>query len=172
MNSLIKTYKPTTMKTTLNKIKEHFPCDYGWKKLLTFLNKTEADDEELSLLTILESNGLNDALWALRCVEGHDKEIRLMTCDFAESVVHLAKDERSVNAIKVSRDYANGIATQEELNAATDDADDAYSANVYSANAAANAANAACAAYSNATNPAYAAEKEKQVQIFKKYVNN
>ena len=85
------------MKTTLNKIKEHLPCEDGWKKLLTFLNKTEADDEELSLLTILESNGLDDALWALRAVEGFDKEIRLMACDFAESVVHLTKDERSVN---------------------------------------------------------------------------
>jgi Trp operon repressor len=66
------------MKTTLNKIKEHNPCEDGWKKLLTFLNKTEADDEELSLLTILQSNGFNDALWALSAVEGHDKEIRLI----------------------------------------------------------------------------------------------
>jgi hypothetical protein len=106
------------MKTTLRKIRKFTHSDFDGKKLLTFLQKTEADDEELSLLTILESNGLNDALWALRFVEGFDKEIRLMACDFAESVVHLANDERSVNAIKVSRDYANGVATKEELNAA------------------------------------------------------
>ena len=106
------------MKTTLNKIKAFEPCVDGWKKLLTYLKKTKGDDEELPLLTILESNGLNDALWALRTVDGFDKEIRLMACDFAESVVHLTNDERSVTAIKVSRNYANGIATIEELNAA------------------------------------------------------
>jgi hypothetical protein len=113
------------MKTTLNKIKQHSPCKDGWTKLLAFLNKTEADDEELSLLTILESNGLQDALWALRCVEGSDRDIRLMACDFAESVVHLTNDERSINAIKVSRDYANGLATLEELDTAGAAASDA-----------------------------------------------
>ena len=106
------------MKTTLNKIKSKRPCVEGWEKLLTFLNKTESDDEKLDLLTILESNGLRDALWALKCVEGKDKEIRLMACDFAESVVYLTNDERSVNAIKISRDYANGLATQKELKVA------------------------------------------------------
>ena len=106
------------MKTTLTKIKQHSPCTEGWAKLLLFLNKTEADDEELLIKTILESNGVKDAIWALRAVEGYDREIRLMACDFAESVVHLANDDRSVNAIAVSRKYANGEATLEELDAA------------------------------------------------------
>jgi hypothetical protein len=83
------------MNTTLNKIKQHSPCTEGWVKLLSHLGKTEADDEHLELTTILESNGLNDALWALRAVDGKDREIRLMACDFAESVVHLANDIRS-----------------------------------------------------------------------------
>ena len=73
------------MNTTLNKIKAFKPCEDGWKKLLTYLNKTEADDEELSLLTILESNGLNHALWALRTVEGYELEKRLIALDFSES---------------------------------------------------------------------------------------
>jgi hypothetical protein len=106
------------MKTTLTKIKQYTPCTEGWAKLLLFLNKTEADDEELLIKTILESNGVKDAIWALRAVEGCDREIRLMACDFAESVVHLANDDRSVNAIAVSRKYANGEVTLEELSAA------------------------------------------------------
>jgi len=106
------------MKTTLMKIKQHTPCTEGWENLILFLNKTEADDEELLIKTILESNGVKDAIWALRAVEGCDREIRLMACDFAESVVHLANDDRSVNAIAVSRKYANGEATLEELEAA------------------------------------------------------
>jgi hypothetical protein len=110
------------MKTTLRKLEKiknsHLTLFFDEKKLLNYLNKTEADDEELSLLTILESNGLDGALFALIAVDGFEKEIRLMACDFAESVVHLAQDERSVNAIKVARNYANGLATKEELNAA------------------------------------------------------
>lgn len=107
------------MKTTLNKIKQHYPCDDLWKKLLTFLNKTDADDEKLSLLTILESNGLTDALKALKYTEWYEKELRLMrlmACDFAESVVHLAKDKKSLNAIKVVRDYQNGLANEKKWN--------------------------------------------------------
>ena len=48
--------------TTLNEIREHSPCRDGWEKLLAHLGKTKADDEPLELLTILESNGLDDAL--------------------------------------------------------------------------------------------------------------
>ena len=166
------------MQTTLNKIKQHSPCPEGWQKLLTFLNKTEADDELLELTTILESNGLEDALWALRTVDGKDKEIRLMACDFAESVVHLANDERCNRAIEVSRKYANGDATQEELYAASDDAMDAAmdadraadrAAAWYAARATAWAA--ARAAAREAMDAAGDAEKEKRLQIFLKYAS-
>ncbi|MCA6423836.1 MAG: hypothetical protein IM568_13640, partial [Flavobacterium sp.] len=51
------------MTTTLNKIKAHSPCKDGWDKLLNHLGKTHADDEPLSIATILQSNGIKDALW-------------------------------------------------------------------------------------------------------------
>ena len=63
------------MKTTLNKIRENSPCESGWEKLLNTLGKTKADDEELALLTILDSNGIRDAIWCFRSVDGYDKEI-------------------------------------------------------------------------------------------------
>jgi hypothetical protein len=103
------------MQTTLNKIKSHHPCLTGWEKLPTFLKKTKADDEPLQLSTILESNGIKDAIWSLRAVEGHDREIRLMMCDIADTVRHLMKDNRSTNAIDVARKYANGEASKKEL---------------------------------------------------------
>ena len=106
------------MKTTLNKIREHSPCADGWEKLLTYLGKTKADDEPLSLLIILDSNGINDALWCLRAVEGHDKEIRLFAVWCARQVQHLMKDQRSIDALDVAERYANGDATDKELNAA------------------------------------------------------
>ena len=47
--------------TTLNKIKKYDPCGSGWKMLLKNIGKTKSDDEELTFLTILESNGFDDA---------------------------------------------------------------------------------------------------------------
>lgn len=115
------------MKTTLNKIREHNPCEYSWKKLLKHLNKTEADDEPLEIKTILDSNGIQDAVWALRAVDGHDRDIRLFIYDCAESVLHLfekefANDYRPREAIDTSRRFANGECGLDELSVARDGA--------------------------------------------------
>jgi hypothetical protein len=112
------------MQTTLNKIKYHLPCKEGWEKLLNHLNKTQSDDEVLELRTILESNGLNDTIWAFRAVDGKDKEIRLFAADCAELVLpiyekHYPNDKRSRLAIQAARDYANGLITLAELDAAS-----------------------------------------------------
>ena len=106
------------MKTTLNAIRDHHPCADGWKKLLANLGKTAADDDPLSLITILDSNGIDDALWCLRAVYDHDKEIRLFAVWCARQVQHLMTDQRSVDALDVAERFANGDATKEELDAA------------------------------------------------------
>ena len=106
------------MKTTLNEIRKHKPCADGWEKLLTYLGKTKADDEPLSITTILDSNGPEDALWCLRAVEGKDREIRLFAVWCARQVQHLLKDQRSIDALDVAERYAKGQATEDELNAA------------------------------------------------------
>lgn len=116
------------MKTTLNKIREYSPCPSGWKKLLTYIGKTEADYEPLSLLTILDSNGLDDALWCLRAVEGHDKEIRLYAVWCARQMQHVMTDQRSLDALDVAERYANGEATKSELKDAWYAARDAMAA--------------------------------------------
>ena len=113
------------MKTTLNKIRKHEPCKDGWEKLLTYLGKTKADDEPLSLLTILDSNGFDDALWCLQAVEGHDKEIRMYAVWCARQVQYLLTDQRSLDALDVAERYANGEATDDELAVAWDAARDA-----------------------------------------------
>jgi hypothetical protein len=111
------------MQTTLNKIKPYSPCKDGWDKLLNHLNKTQADYEPLELRTILESNGLNDTIWAFRAVDGKDKEIRLFAADCAEMVLPIYEkdypdDKRPRLAIQAARDYANGLITMEEWAAA------------------------------------------------------
>ena len=106
------------MKTTLNAIRKHRPCSGGWTKLLAYLGKKKADDEPLAITTILDSNGLADALWCLRAVTGHDREIRLYAVWCARQVQHLMTDPRSIAALDVAERYANNLATEHDLDAA------------------------------------------------------
>ena len=149
--------------TTLNAIRERSPCEDGWEKLLKHLGKKKADDEPLAFSTILESNGLDDALWCLRSLpEKYHGRIWLMACDFAERVLHIYEkrysgDKRPRVAIETSRRYALGNATQEELAAAR---------------AAAGAAAwdaAGAAAWDAAWDAAWAAERKIQDELLVKY---
>jgi len=67
------------MKITLRKIWEHYPCCENLG--------THDADIEVSLMQILESNGLNDAVWALRCFDYIDQ--CLFLADVAESVLDI-----------------------------------------------------------------------------------
>jgi hypothetical protein len=107
-----------TAYTTLNKIRQHGPCADGWAKLLRYLGKTQPDDEPLSLVTILDSNGLDDALWCLRACEGIDREARLYAVWCARQVQHLMTGPSLLTALDVAERHANGDATDEELGAA------------------------------------------------------
>ena len=106
--------------TTLNAIRAHGPCAAGWTKLLAHLGKTKADDEPLSLLTILDSNGLDDALWCMRAMPEHSRHWRLYAVWCARQVQHLMTDPRSVAALDVAERHATGAATDAELCAAWD----------------------------------------------------
>lgn len=136
------------MNTTLNEIKSHDPCESGWKKLLKSLNKTCSDDEPISLKFILESNGIKDAIWALRCFDCSDH--CLFLADVAESVLDVYEKNHDNpaprNAIIAIRDYKTGGITKEKLRVAAVTA--AY---------AADDASATSAAYAAATSAAYAA---------------
>ena len=184
------------MNTTLNKILSHEPCEDGWEKLLTYLGKTEADDEPLSIRTIFDSNGVEDAIWALRAVDDHNREIRLFAADCAESVLHIYEDahpddDRPRKAIEAARRYANGEISEEELDearmaaiaaraawgaawgAARYAAWSAEEAALPAAGAAWYAAGAARRAVENAARgarEARAAEIEKQKELLLKYI--
>jgi hypothetical protein len=152
--------------TTLNRIRQADPCIEGWTKLLAFLNKTQADDEQLDLLTILESNGVHDCIWAFQCTDNHDSIYRHMAADFAESTLHIYEaaypnDNRPRLAIQAARDYADG-----KISAATSDAAwDAWAAARAATRAAARAADRA------ASDAAWDAELEKQKAIIIKYLS-
>jgi len=154
------------MHTTLNKIRAHAPCSDGWKKLLKHLGKTEADDEPLNIKTILELNGLDDAIWCLQAVEGKDKEIRLFAVWCARQVQHLMTDQRSLDALEAAERFANGLASEEELRVARDAARATWStaAVAYAARDAAGEAAMAAMAAMAASDAAGAATKEAQAK--------
>ena len=113
------------MKTTLNAIRAHQPCSEGWTKLLKHLGKTKADDAPLAITTILDSNGLDDAIWCLRAVDGCDREIRLYAVWCARQVQHLMTDPRSIAALDAAERHANNLATRLDLDAAREAAREA-----------------------------------------------
>jgi hypothetical protein len=150
------------MITTLNQIRAFDPCKSGWRKLLAYLGKTQADDEALNIAAILDSNGLDDALWCLCAVKGRDTEIRLYAVWCARQVQHLMTDPRSIAALDIAERFANGEATQAELGAARDEA--WYAARYEASAAASAAANAAASAAASAGAGAGAWEAARAVQ--------
>jgi hypothetical protein len=85
------TYNSTT---TLKRIRAAGPCEDGWCKLLAHLGKTKADDEPLDLLTVLDSNGIDDALWVLSYAMPDDRLARHFQAWCAEQVLHLFEAQR------------------------------------------------------------------------------
>ena len=84
------TYASTT---TLAAIRAKSPCADGYAKLLADLGKTAADDDPLDLLTVLNSNGLDDALWVLSYAMPEDRLARHFQAWCAEQVLHLFETE-------------------------------------------------------------------------------
>ena len=164
------------MHTTLRKIRAQGPCGLriedgersGYLKLRHHLGKGYGDDTPISITVILDSNGFDDALWCLRAVDGHAREIRLFAVWCARQVAHLMTDERSTNALDVAERHANTAATDDELDAAWADASatamDASSAAAmdaaWDAWAAWDAARAAGAAARDARDAAWAAARD------------
>ena len=79
--------------TTLECIRKASPCHEGWTTLLAHLGKTKADDAPLDLLTVLNSNGLDDALWVLSYAMPDDRLARHFQAWCAEQVLHLFEAE-------------------------------------------------------------------------------
>jgi len=171
--------------TTLNKIKQYNPCQDGWEKLLNSLSKTKSDNEPLSILTIFESNGFKDAIWALRTLKGFDREIKLLICQFACKTLDIweelyPKDFRPRMAIEAVALFAEGLIDVGEVNTASKAAYSAYAKADYAkddyaayANAAYNAANANAAymayiyiAYVAAETHVVVETREKELLLF------
>jgi hypothetical protein len=120
--------------TTLAAIRAQSPCENGWRTLLAHLGKTAADDEPLPLLTVLNSNGLDDALWVLSCAMPDDRLARHFQAWCAEQVLHLFERERPNDKrvrhqiATLINDRADAAARDAARDAAWDAARDAWAA--------------------------------------------
>ena len=124
---------------TLADLRKSGACYSGYNKVVRALQVRPftADDAEresyilyahkdpVTIESIFESNGVDDALWALRCVKDNDRDLRLYAVWCARQVEHLMTDKRSKNALDISERFANGDATEKDLNAARAAAGDA-----------------------------------------------
>jgi hypothetical protein len=159
--------------TTFEKLKKQGACEEGYRKLAKALGGISSfgKDEPITLIQILDSNGLDDAIWALRACDDCDRFARELVCDFADECLPIfekqaPKDNRPRKAIEVARRYARGEATQEELGAAMAAARDAAWKAALAARAAAWTAawaaewKAALAARAAARDAAWAAERD------------
>ena len=117
---------------TLKDLRDKSACFYGYNRLVLSLQGKEFSEKYqdresyikcshnglIPIEYILSSNGLDDALWALRCVKDADRDLRLFAVWCARQVQHLMNDERSLNALDVSERFANGQASESERAAA------------------------------------------------------
>jgi len=116
---------------TLSALRKADACISGYNRLVRalqgreFTNEDDATDhylhiiynDPISIRYIVDSNNMNDALWALRCIDDpyNDRDIRLFIVWCARQVEYLMCDPRSKNALDMAERYANGEATDAEL---------------------------------------------------------
>mgnify|MGYP001573016143 CR=1 FL=1 len=113
--------------TTLRLLRGYNACKDRYVHLVAALSEW-GDDKPIPLLRILRENGMADTFWAFRAVPeeqatARDRLARLFAADCAVRVLHLFEakhptDMRPRVCILVARRFANGKATQEELDAA------------------------------------------------------
>lgn len=113
------TTRSAPITTTLQAIRDHGPCEDGWRKLVKHLGgvKRVNMDALLPLNTVLEINGLASTLWCLRAL-APDVRKRLTCLWLADVLDHAAEDKPNTwltDGARLLRDYQSGKATKEEL---------------------------------------------------------
>lgn len=107
--------------TTLNKLKEKGACADGYRMLIKSLGSDFDKDKEISIAHIIESNGIQDAIWSLRATTIDSKQlIQHFALWCAEQVLEIyekyhPEDKRVRNCIETTKKYIKGEASLSEL---------------------------------------------------------
>ena len=157
--------------TTLKALRKHDACIDGYNNIACHVAGKEYNSERetyvrhrhndpIPLAVILDNNGLDDALWALRACEQTPEMVRaerLFAVWCARQVQHLMTDVRSIDALDVAERHAHGNATDDELAAACASARAAVRTAAWAAACASACASAWAAAWAAACASAWAA---------------
>ncbi len=149
--------KHITLTTTLALLRKHDACQSRYDHLVAALGPKWGDKKIITLETILDLNGLDDAIWALRAVSAgqekySDRLVGLYACDCAEHVLPIweAKfpdDDRPKKSVEVGRAFVLNPTDKNRARAAEAAAQAAQAAEAaHAAEAAVRAAHAAEAA--------------------------
>ena len=118
------------MHTSITLLRQSRACAARYKRLVKHLGGVTkyGTDTPIPLTVVLESNGLDDALWCLRAVlpdeeERRNRLARLLACDYVEHVLPLWEsvypaDGRPRAGIETARGFVLGQVTPEMLAAA------------------------------------------------------
>jgi hypothetical protein len=104
--------------TTTARIDACDPCPPRRDRAAQLLGISEPSDEPITYAQLLDTLGLDDALWCCRAEPGLAPTWRRYAVWCARQVQHLMTDQRSLAALDVAERHANGQATHEELAAA------------------------------------------------------
>jgi hypothetical protein len=149
-----------------------------FKELLIKLNACESAREwagDMPIEKVVATCDRGDwLLWLAKRVDADFQLFTLAKGHCANTVRHLMKDDRSINAVDVAIAFGEGKATREELDAAAAAAYTAY-ATAYAAATAATAyaaayAAASAASYAAAAHDDYAANLQQTADICRKYI--
>lgn len=146
---------------TLEKIKDHNPCD-DYDVLKSHLGDDFPLDREFPLSLALDVEGykyqsLSNVIWCFRAIPEHTEIVQRFAIWAARQVKHLMKDERSIYALDVAEKSLDGKATKEDLKEAACSASAAHEATASAASYAAYSAFAAVDAYASAASYAASA---------------
>ncbi len=150
--------KHITLTTTLALLRKHDACQSRYDHLVAALGPKWGDKKIITLETILDLNGLDDAIWALRAVSAgqekySDRLVGLYACDCAEHVLPIweAKfpdDDRPKKSVEVGRAFVLNPTDKNRARAAEAAAQAVQAAEAaHAAEAAVRAAHAAGAAW-------------------------
>lgn len=99
---------------TLQKIRDKSPRAGDWAAVLG-AHKHHGMDTEFPLISVINSNDLDDALWCLGCLPEHDSLWRKYAVWCCRQVAPLLTDVRSLNALSIAWQHSNGEANDADL---------------------------------------------------------
>lgn len=112
------------LKTTFEKIRKAKPCSTGWNQLLSYHNKDMDMNREISLVDILKSNGIDDAIWAVKHIHDY-KDYCLFMVELAENTLPYFKEADPNNPLleqilESIKDYHRGNKPYSQIKLAGD----------------------------------------------------